>query len=140
VDLAVPGRRGGRLCLGGDHYWATTNRKLTEIRQAVQLPTGTGTVTWVVYEQIGTGSFTKIFEKAVQTAGDSTMKLQSSGTISVPLQTGRRYAIGVWGNFPAGFGTSASAADPVLRELWRVSRGCGYRGRFGSRYACDSRL
>jgi hypothetical protein len=89
-----------------------TPRTLTEIRSYFAVTADTDVV-WVVYEALESrGTYTKIFEASgTATAGSATF--HASGELSVPLEVGHFYALGVLVRGPHREYQSATAAEPV---------------------------
>ena len=78
----------------GNRYTFTSSRSLTEIQHYLGI-SGTIQLTWVIYETtsaLGTGSYTKVFEKLTTSTGTD---YHSSGSINFTVEPGKYYMIGV---------------------------------------------
>jgi hypothetical protein len=102
----------------------TTSVQLQEIRSWLII-TSTRELRYVVYENTTGTSFSKIFETVVASSGTGGPQWYSSGQISVTLEAGKRYAIGV--DWPAIAGMTyywqASAPVPVPISFGTITGG-----------------
>lgn len=72
----------------------TTSVQLNEIKTWLNM-TAARELRFVVYDSTAGTSFTKIFESVVANPGTGGPKWYSSGPVNIPLEAGRKYAIGV---------------------------------------------
>jgi hypothetical protein len=105
----------------GNIYRVDRTRKLTKIEQYLSV-SGTSLFTWVVYEgsAVSSASFTKVFE--VTTSSSGAGAFHSSGPISVMLQAGKFYYLGVavQGAFTRYYASSATYPFVSFGQLWNA--------------------
>lgn len=96
--LGSPGCAGYAVKRNGlaEHYQVSSARHLTKIEAALGY-SGSGSLTWFVYESSDASQFTKVLETTRPISGDGSVVIVDSGTIAAQLDAGKQYIIGVAG-------------------------------------------